>query len=287
MISRRSLLLAAPFWLSAGSRADASEAEDGLPAIERRHGGRLGAFAFDTASRRTLSHRADERFLMCSTFKGLLAALTLRNIDLGHESLARLVRYDEGDLRAAGYPDFACPVTAANVGRGALTIGTLCKAIVEVSDNLGAILLMRGIGGPPGLTGFLRELGDDITRSDRYEPSSNDYDGVLDTTTPRAIVATVWKTILGNILSRESRGLLQSWMIDSPAGRKRLRASCPPDWIVGDKTGTSAAEETNDYAIARPPGRPPLLIAAYYDAPRLDLNVRESVLREVGAVFAR
>ena len=58
-----------------------------------------------------------------------------------------------------------------------------------------------------------------------------------------------------------------------------------PDWIVGDKTGTSTARQTNDVAIVRPPGRRPLLIAAYYDAPRVSMDERETVLREVGRVF--
>ena len=43
--------------------------------------------------------------------------------------------------------------------------------------------------------------------------------------------------------------------------------------------------QTNDVAIVRPPGRRPLLIAAYYDAPRVSMDERETVLREVGRVF--
>ena len=39
-----------------------------IDAIERDVGGRVGVFALDTGSGRTLAHRADERFAMCSTF---------------------------------------------------------------------------------------------------------------------------------------------------------------------------------------------------------------------------
>ena len=38
-----------------------------LAALERRHGGRLGAAILDTGDGRRYGHRADERFLMCST----------------------------------------------------------------------------------------------------------------------------------------------------------------------------------------------------------------------------
>nr|WP_232519185.1 serine hydrolase [Caballeronia insecticola] len=55
-------------------------------------------FAIDTASKRTPSYRADERFLMCSTFKGILAAQVLARVDRAEEWLDRLVRYSKKDL---------------------------------------------------------------------------------------------------------------------------------------------------------------------------------------------
>ena len=53
-----------------------------IAAIERKHGGRLGVFALDTATRKTMNWRADERFTMCSTFKVLLAAQVLAKVDV-------------------------------------------------------------------------------------------------------------------------------------------------------------------------------------------------------------
>jgi beta-lactamase class A len=256
-----------------------ARAESVIADIEQRRGGRLGVFVIDTRSGRTLAYRADETFLMCSTFKGLLAAQVLARIDAGKETLTRLVPYSEKDLI------FTSPVTKANVGQGAMSVGDLCQAIVEVSDNTAAILLMRSVGGPEGLTQFVRGLGDTVTRFDRYEPTSNTYSGVLDTTSPRAITGTVSKILLGNVLTPERRAQLETWMIACKPGLKRLRAALPPEWIAGDRPGTSVEEETNDYAIVRPPGRAPLLIAAYYDAPKLGIESRETVLREVGAAF--
>lgn len=48
-----------------------------LAEIESRVGGRVGVFAVDTGTGRTLAHREDERFAMCSTFKWVLAAAVL------------------------------------------------------------------------------------------------------------------------------------------------------------------------------------------------------------------
>jgi beta-lactamase class A len=196
-----------------------------------------------------------------------------------------------GKTRESGYTEkdliFTSPVTKANVAQGAMSIGALCQAIVEVSDNTAAILLMRSAGGPTALTQFVRSLGDTVTRSDRYEPESNKYSGVLDTTSPRAITRVVSRILLGDVLSPRSRAQLENWMIACKRGLNRLRASLSTDWQAADRPGTSVEEETNDYAIVRPPARSPLLVAAYFDAPGVSMASRETVLREVGSIFVK
>jgi beta-lactamase class A len=281
-VIRRKLVFGLPFLLGVGGVTPAVfAAESPLADIERRHGGRLGMFAIDTGSGQTLAHRADERFLMCSTFKGLLAAQVLARVDAGKEKLERPVSYTGQDLI------FTSPVTKANVGQGAMSVRALCRAAVEVSDNTAAILLMRSVGGPPALTQFIRDLGDTVTRSDRYEPESNKYSGVLDTTTPKAMATSVKSILLGNVLTLRSRQQLEDWMIACKPGLNRLRAALPGTWRAGDRPGTSVEEQTNDYAIVRPPSRAPLVLAAYYDAPGVDMEHRELVLREAGHVFVQ
>jgi beta-lactamase class A len=61
----------------------------------------------------------------------------------------------------------------------------------------------------------------------------------------------------------------------------------PTDWRAADRPGTSVEQETNDYTLVRPPGRAPLLIAAYYDAPGVSMDSREAVLREAGMAFVK
>ncbi len=155
---------------------------DAIAAIEARHGGRLGVFVLDTGSVRVLAHRADERFLLCSTFKGVLAALVLSRVDAGQDDLASLVPYGRKDL--VGYS----PVTSAHVSKGALPVETFCSAIVLFSDNGAANLLLARVGGPAALTDYMRGIGDPMTRFDatkslpavaracwtpqRHEPSS-------------------------------------------------------------------------------------------------------------------
>jgi beta-lactamase class A len=258
-----------------------ARAEDTLAALEREHGGRLGVFALDIADGRSLAYRADERFTLCSTFKFPLAACVLARVDAGADRLTGPVRYGEAELRALGYPGGHCPVTGEHVRQGALTVGSLCQAMVSESDNLAANLLLRRIGGPGALTGFLRALGDTVTRSDRYEPLLNDYDGMLDTTSPRAMAGTARRILLGDTLRPQTRDLLESWMIDSQTGLNRIRAAIPADWIAAGKTGTGD-DEANDVVVLQQPGRKPIVAAAYYNAPHLPADAREAVLRGVG-----
>lgn len=277
-LTRRSLAVGATAILGARAMTAHAHTQDSIASIERRYGGRLGLFVLDTGSRRTLTHRADERFIMCSTFKGMLAALVLSRVDAGRDRLDRLVSYGKADLLPHS------PVTGAHVDAGQISVQALCSAIVLYSDNGASNLLLSRVGGPAALTAYIRGLGDPTTRFDRTELTLNDRSGVLDTTTPRAMVGTARTILLGTVLSPQSRALLEGWMVASQTGTKRLRASFPRTWATGDKTGTGDGE-CNDYAIARLPGRAPLIMAAYHDAQGMEVERQETILRAVGSAI--
>lgn len=261
---------------AAGPGVARAAAGDAIGAIERRRGGRLGMFAVDTGSGAVLAHRADERFLLCSTFKGVLAGLVLARVDAGRDDLEQVVRYGREDLLPVS------PVTEAHVEEGTLSVGALCAAILAVSDNAAANLLLARVGGPAALTVFAREVGDRVTRFDRYEPGAGQRSGEMDTTTPRGIAGTARALVLGDVLGPPSRARLEGWMVACAVGRTRLRAAFPAGWAVGDRTGTGDGA-CNDYAVVRRAGRAPLVVAAYHDAPGMEMAAQEAVLREVGA----
>ncbi|MGI4795691.1 MAG: class A beta-lactamase [Janthinobacterium lividum] len=248
-----------------------------MKVIEQSRGGRLGVFALDTGTGRTLEHRADERFLLQSTFKGFLAAMVLSRADAGRDDLGDFIFFSKKDLVPAS------PVTSAQVAAGRMTIEDLCNAILERSDNTAANLLLKHIGGPASLTSYVQSLGDTVTRFDRYEPVGG-WSGIKDTTTPRAIVNLARTVVLGDVLKSESRALLDRGMAANVVGRLRLRASFPPSWTAGDRTGTSDGI-CNDYAVAWPPGRAPLVMSAYYEAPGMEMEAQEAILREIGSAI--
>jgi beta-lactamase class A len=261
--------------------ADADDVKERIAALERKHGGRLGVAVLDTGNGRTVGYRADERFMMCSTFKMLLVAATLARVDRGAERLDRhLVFGKEAVLSYA-------PVTSHHVGPPGMSIAELCKAAITLSDNTAANVLLANLGGPAAVTAYARQLGDSITRLDRIEPELNrpSPDHVSDTTTPASMLNNLRTLVLGHVLSDVSRETLTEWLRETSTGKTRLQAGFPAGWVTGDKTG-SGYDATNDVAIAWPPQRKPVLVSAYYSAEHLDDDARSAVLAEVGRIVA-
>ena len=251
--------------------------------IERRAAGRLGVAVLDTVTARRLAYRADERFAICSTFKWLLGAQVLSRTAAGMEQLSRVVKYDETALL-----EYA-PVTRARVREGGMTVSELVSAAIQYSDNTAANLLLRAVGGPASFTAFLRQLGDQGTRLDRFEPNLNSAirGDVRDTTTPNAMLANMRVLLLGDYLSRTARDQLLAWLIGNTTGAEKLRAGLPRTWRVGDKTGMGANGATNDVAIMWPVERRPVLIAAYLADTNAGLADRNDALAQVGRAVAR
>ena len=81
--------------------------------------------------------------------------------------------------------------------------GALCEATITTSDNAAANLILASYGGPAALTAFVRRLGDETTRLDRIEPELNvpHSDSERDTTSPRAMVRSMARVLLGDALS--------------------------------------------------------------------------------------
>jgi len=249
--------------------------------LERQHAGsRIGVTAINLSTNRRINYRADERFLMCSTFKVLAAAAVLKRVDEEKEKLDRFVTYGEAQLLSHA------PVTRAHVKEGGMTLEALCAAAIEQSDNTAANLLLEAIGGPEKVTELARSLGDKFTRLDHTEPELNlarpGKDD--DTTTPAAICATLQRLFTPDFLSVSSRTKLEGWMQQNQTGLKMIRASLPADWKVGDKTGRSGDGATNDIAVLRPPGGGPIFLAIYTVDPAESQDARDKLVAEVATV---
>ena len=260
----------------------ADDAAERIASIEARSGGRIGVAALDTSSGKRVEYRPDERFPMCSTFKLLAAAAVLRRVDRKQEKLDRFVPYGEKDIL-----EYA-PVTKEHLKEGGMSLGALCRAAIQQSDNTAGNLLLDAIGGPVGLTNFARSLGDQMTRLDRKEPELNSAitGDDRDTTTPVSIQADLLRLLTSDALSQSSRRQLEEWLRGNTTGASMIRAGVPAIWKVGDKTGRCGNGATNDVAILRPPGRAPILLTIYTIGSSAPSNERDAALANVAKIVS-
>jgi beta-lactamase class A len=275
IINRRTLLAAASglaIWPAL------AEEPPPLAAYERSTGGRIGLYAENLATGAKIAWRADERFVMCSTFKASLAAFVLARVDRGEDRLDAMVSYGPQDLL-----EYA-PVAKQNIGHGAMSVADMCKGAVELSDNTCANLLLARSGGPAALTAFWRASGDTLTRLDHNEPELNRSapGNPNDTTTPAAMASDLRRFLLGEVLSQASREHLTGWMVNCKTGGNRLRAGLPKDWKIGDKTGNNGKDAAGDIAIAWPASGGPVVMAAYTQGGSPTPDQLTAVFTEIG-----
>lgn len=259
-----------------------AEVTERISRLEKTRGLRIGAYAVDTGTGRRVGHRADERFPFASTFKAMACGAVLRRArDSDPGLLDRVVRYGKGDLLAHS------PVTEKHVKTG-MTVADLCRATVTTSDNTAGNLILKEIGGPAGLTGFLRSLGDRVTRADRWEPGLNDWrpGEERDTTAPRPWADDLRALTVGDALAPEDRERLTGWLKATVTGEARIRAGLPDGWTAGDKTGTGGTYgSANDIAVVWPPSGAPLVIAILTTGRNPDAEPDEKAVAETTAVL--
>jgi len=257
-----------------------TSAQRTLSELERAHDARLGVYAVDTGTGRTVAYRADERFAYASTYKALAAAAVLDRTSKA--DLAKVVRYTAADV-----VDYS-PVTAKHAGKG-MPLGEIAEVAITYSDNTAGNLLFRELGGPDGWERIVRCLGDRVTEADRLEPVLNSAvpGDRRDTSSPRALATDLRAYTLGRELDAEDRSLLDTWLRGNTTGNATIRAGVPATWVVGDKTGSASYGTRNDIAVLRPPTGAPIVLAVLTTHDEADAATDDALVARAAAVVAR
>jgi beta-lactamase class A len=171
--------------------------------------------------------------------------------------LEETLTWDESDL--IGHS----PFTRAEADMAA-TVAELCGAAARESDNTATNLLIDHAGGLEALTRYVRGLGDETTRFDRYETAMNVSDGDLDTTTASAF-GRLAINVYGSLFASSIDNFL-AWMPDGTDGR-RIALAAPSSVPLRHKTGTSGDGAFNDVAILLPEDDHPGALAIFTDTP--------------------
>ena len=227
---------------------------DRIQALERQHNALIGVYATNLVSEKTVAHRAQDPFAMCSTFKTYASARVLQMAEHGELTLDDKVFVDPAGILPNS------PVTETRAS-GEMTLAELCQAALQRSDNAAANLLLNRIGGPPAITAFARSIGDQRSRLDRFEIELNSAvpGDPRDTSTPEALGGGYRALLDGGVLAPLQRLQLQDWMRANQTSS--MRAGLPPGWSTADKTGSGDYGSTNDVGIAYGPAGERVLIA--------------------------
>lgn len=195
----------------------------------------------------------------------------------------RVVRFSESNLVTYS------PVTEKHVGKKGMSLAALCQATLSTSDNSAANFILQAIGGPKALTKFLRSVGDDTTRLDRWETELNEAvpGDKRDTTTPIAMVTTLEKLLVGETLSIKSRQQLVAWLKGNEVGDALFRKGVPNDWIVADRTGAGGYGTRAITAVMWPPNRKSIVAALYITETDASFEERNAVIAKIGEQIAK
>ncbi|GAA0936695.1 class A beta-lactamase [Nonomuraea longicatena] len=254
-----------------------------MRALEESFDGRIGAYAIDTATGKSVGHRAGELFPLLSTFKAPVCAAALHRARTAEPGLmSKRVKWTEADLKPHS------PVTEKHMDDG-LTVSELCEATITVSDNTAGNMVLKQIGGPAGMTRYFRTLKDPVSRLDRWETELNDWKpgDRRDTTSPAAITRDLRALSAGDALHPQDRRRFNDWLVASETGGERIRAGLPKSWKVGDKTGTNGEiGAANDIAVIWPgKSAEPIVMAVYTHRGRPPVD--DTVLAKAATILAK
>ncbi|PEQ26777.1 class A beta-lactamase BlaIII [Bacillus thuringiensis] len=241
--------------------------------LEKEYDAKLGIYALDTGTNQTVSYRSDDRFAFASTSKSLAVGVLLRQNSI--EALDERITYTREDL--SNYN----PITEKHVDTG-MTLKELADASVRYSDSTAHNLILKKLGGPSAFEKILREIGDTVTNSERFEPELNEVNPgeTHDTSTPKAIAKTLQSFTLGTVLPSEKRELLVDWMKRNTTGDKLIRAGVPKGWEVADKTGAGSYGTRNDIAVIWPPNKKPVVLAILSNHDKEDAEYDDKLIAD-------
>ncbi|TCJ78284.1 UNVERIFIED_ORG: beta-lactamase class A [Bacillus cereus] len=246
---------------------------DSFAKLEKEYNAKLGIYALDTGTNQTVAYHANDRFAFASTSKSLAAGALLRQNSI--EALDERITYKREDL--SNYN----PITEKHLDTG-MTLKELADASVRYSDSTAHNLILKKLGGPSAFEKILREIGDTVTNSERFEPELNEVNPgeTHDTSTPEAIAKTLQSFTLGTVLPSEKRELLVDWMKRNTTGDKLIRAGVPKGWEVADKTGAGSYGTRNDIAIIWPPNKKPIVLAILSNHDKEDAEYDDKLIAE-------
>ncbi|MEC1270745.1 class A beta-lactamase [Bacillus vallismortis] len=245
--------------------------------LEKKFDAKLGVYAIDTGTNKTISYRSNERFAYASTYKVLAAAAVLKKNTI--EKLNEVIHYSKDDLVTYS------PITEKHVDTG-MSLKEIAEAAIRYSDNTAGNILLQQLGGPKGFEKSLKQIGDHVTKANRFETDLNSAipGDIRDTSTAKALATDLKAFTVDNNLTPDKRTILTDWMRGNATGDELIRAGAPIGWEVGDKSGAGSYGTRNDIAIVWPPHRAPIVVAILSNRFTEDAHYDNALIAEAAKV---
>jgi beta-lactamase class A len=223
---------------------------------------------------------------MQSTFKLPLAIAVLQQVQVGKLNLDQPIPFLPSDRYATYSPlQDSHPNTHAAIN---IPLHDLLKVTVSQSDNIGANILLRIIGGPEAVQHSLDALGLSTihVRDDEHALHNNEQLQYRNDAEPAAMVALLRRLADDSPLSPDLTAFLLDIMTKTVTGPHRIRGLLPPGILVAHKTGSSDTVQgmtsaTNDIGLITLPNGHTLAVAIFVIDSSADEGTRESVIARI------
>lgn len=245
--------------------------QDELQAIGEGFSGEVGIAVTQASDLSTMAHAGSEPFPQQSVTKLWVAMTALDLADEGGFALEEMVTIRRDDLTL-----FYQPIRNIVKARGSFTSDyrDLLERAITQSDNTANDRLLRRIGGPQAVAGFLRrnrisgvqfgtderskqseiaglewrqaysqgnafyEARDRVPEEDRRQAFEGYLADPMDGATASGISRALARLARGDLLSPTSTQFLLSTLEQTKSGPRRLKGGVPEGWSIGHKTGT-------------------------------------------------
>lgn len=259
--------------------------QDTIAEIAKEAKGKVGVYAVEIETDRSVYMEPNERFAMQSVYKLPIAMAALRYVEKGKIDLDEKVGVARTDL--VGREQHS-PLRDEHPNGAEVTVRELLRLAVSESDGTASDVLMDLIGGAKNVQAYLDELGivEMIIKNSEKEIGASWRTQYDNWASPEAAVALLTALEKGEGISRENREILLEFMTRSPTGEKRLKGALPAGTVVAHKTGASATRDgvtaaTNDIGIISLPNGGHIAIAVFLGDSIADEKSREAVIAKI------
>ena len=223
---------------------------------------------------------------MQSVFKFPLAVTALHIVEVGKLSLEQPVRFLPSDrILPRIYSPLQDKYPDGNVD---VPLRELLRLTASLSDNVAADIVLRRIGGPAVVNGYMESLrvtGFHLQDDEQAVARDNSlqYRNWFE---PAGAVQLLRRISDNSPLTEEHTRMLLQWMQETPTGTHRIKGGLPAGTMVMHKTGSSGTKDgvtaaTNDVGLITLPDRRRLAIAIFVTDSAADEATREAVIARI------